>query len=84
MNSAARLIFRVSKYDHVTPLLSDLHWLPVTQQTDYKIATICFNIISGTAPPYLQNLLELYIPSRSLRSSTDTRTFRIPHRDSME
>jgi len=27
MNAAARLVFSFQKYDHVTPLLSDLHWL---------------------------------------------------------
>ena len=78
MNCAARLIYRSSKRDHITPLLSELHWLPISQRIQYKIALICFNIISNTAPLYLSQLLELYTPSRSLRSSADTRTFRVP------
>ena len=40
----------------------------------------CYNVITGTAPPYLSDLLELYIPSRTFRSSADTRIFRIPNR----
>ena len=27
-----------SKYDHVKPLLKALHWLPVAQRIDFKIA----------------------------------------------
>ena len=27
MNAAAKLIYRQKRYDHVTPLLRDLHWL---------------------------------------------------------
>ena len=39
---------------------------------------LCFKIISHQAPVYLSELLYLYTPSRQLRSSTDTRVFRIP------
>ena len=39
---------------------------------------LCFKIISHQAPIYLSELLHLYTPSRQLRSSTDTRAFRIP------
>eukprot|EP00745_Piridium_sociabile_P020377 TRINITY_DN313_c0_g1_i4.p1 TRINITY_DN313_c0_g1~~TRINITY_DN313_c0_g1_i4.p1 ORF type:complete len:508 (-),score=73.27 TRINITY_DN313_c0_g1_i4:117-1640(-) len=80
MNCAARLIFRAPKREHITPLLAELHWLPISFRVEYKIATICYNIISGSAPPYLQELLQVYTPSRSLRSSADTRTFHLPNR----
>ena len=62
---------------HITPLHYDLHWLPISSRIQYKIALICFHIVSGTAPPYLCELLHLYSPSRSLRSVSDTRTFRV-------
>ena len=80
MNCAARLVCKTPKREHVTPSLAALHWLPVSCRIDYKIATICFHVISGTAPPYLCDLLELYTPSRSLRSSADSRIFRVPYR----
>ena len=41
---------------------------------------MCYDVVSETAPPYLSDLLHLYIPSGSLRSSDDIRTFRIPKR----
>ena len=80
MNCAARLVCKAPKREHVTPLLVDLYLLPVECRIEYKIATICYNVITGTAPPYLSDLLELYIPSCTLRSSVDNRIFRIPNR----
>ena len=34
---------------------------------------MCYNAITGSAPSYPSELLHLYSPSRSLRSSSDTR-----------
>ena len=78
LNCAARLVFKATKCNHVSPLLSELHWLPVKQRINYKIGILCFNILSGSAPSYLSELVELYTPSRTLRSSADTRILRIP------
>ena len=61
----------------VSPLLAKLHWLPIAQRIDYKISSLCYDVVSDTAPLYLSDLVCLYIPSRSLRSSADTRIFRI-------
>ena len=52
MNCAARLVCKAPKRERVIPLLVDLHWLPVECRIEYKIATICYNVITGTAPPY--------------------------------
>ena len=65
--------------DHMCPLLSALHWLSVDPRIWYKTSTFCCDVISGSAPPCLSDLLQLYIPSRTLRSSADTRSFRVPH-----
>ena len=63
INCSARLIFKVPKSAHITPFLYDLHWLPISSRIQYKIALICFHIVSGTAPPYLSELRHLYSPS---------------------
>ena len=68
-------------FSHVSPILAKLHWLPTAQRIDYKISSLCYNVVSDTAPLYLSDLLCLYVPSRSLRSSADTRIFRIPTRE---
>ena len=52
-NCSARLIFKVPKSAHITPFLYYLHWLPISSQIQYKIALICFHIVSGTVPPFL-------------------------------
>ena len=77
-NNAARLILRTSKYDHITPMLHSLHWLPVSSRIEYKLSTLVFSAVSGTGPAYLSELLQLYTPSRQLRCSSDTRIFRTP------
>ena len=74
--NAARLVFRTTRFAHVTYVLHSLHWLPIEQRIEYKLSLLCFKIISHQAPIYLSDL-HLYTPSWQLRSSTDTRAFRI-------
>ncbi len=41
-NAAARVLTRKKKYDHITPVLRSLHWLPVNFRIDFKILTLGF------------------------------------------
>ena len=82
-NAAARLVFRVKKNEHVTPLLKKLHWLPVEQRIKYKISSICFSFFNNTAPSYISDLLTVYTPSRTLRSSSDSRLLSVPRTNSV-
>ena len=81
-NNAARLIYRSSKFSHITPLLHTLHWIPTEKKKekriDFKLASVCFKSLNGSVPTYLSDLLHLFTISRQLRSSADTRVFRIP------
>ena len=43
-NNAARLILKKSKCDHVTPVLKELHWLPVKYRIQYKLATLSLSV----------------------------------------
>ena len=69
LNSAARLIHLSSRYEHVTPLLIQLHWFPIERRITFKIAVITFKALHGSAPDYITDLIKPYTPSRSLRSS---------------
>ena len=78
MNSAARLVFSSSRYDHVTLLLRQLHvhWLKATERIDYKLALLVYTCRQGVAPSYLAD--ELCQPAdtearRRLRSASHTR-----------
>ena len=70
LNCAARIVFKSNKYDHITPLLKELHWLPIEQRIKFKIFLITFKALNKQAPNYITDLLIPYKPSRSLRSST--------------
>ena len=78
-NSAARLVMKKRKRDHITPLLRDLHWLPVKFRWQFKMAILVYRHFEGTLPPYLSGVLHTYQPSRSLRSSSE-RLLRVPKR----
>ena len=77
-NYSARLIFKTRKRTHVSSISAKVHWLWIAERIDSKTSCWCNDVVPETAPPYLSYLLRLYVPSRSLRSSADTRTFRIP------
>ena len=70
-NAAARVIACLSKFDHISNTLKELHWLPVEQRIISKINLICFKILNNLAPDYLVDLIHAYEPARYLRSSSD-------------
>ena len=77
-NSAARLIVKAKRRDHISPILRTLHWLPIQDRIHHKILSVCHISLSDNGPAYLSDLLHTYTPSRQLRSSSDTRILRIP------
>lgn len=68
-NSAARLLTHTKRSAHITPILHQLHWLPVPSRIKYKVLLLTFKALHNLAPPYICDLLITYTPSRSLRSS---------------
>uniref|UniRef100_A0A3B3C819 Reverse transcriptase domain-containing protein n=1 Tax=Oryzias melastigma TaxID=30732 RepID=A0A3B3C819_ORYME len=50
-NSAARIISRTSTYDHITPVLQQLHWLPITSRIQFKLLLLTFKALHNLAPP---------------------------------
>ncbi len=67
-NAAARVLTRTRKYDHISPVMSTLHWLPIKHCIDFKILLITYKALNGFAPQYLSELLLHYSPPRPLRS----------------
>ena len=70
-NIAARLLTCSSKYDHISPVLIKIHWLPISLRIRYKINLITFKCIHGLGPSYLSNEIKKYQPQRVLRSMDD-------------
>ena len=56
VNAAARLSADARKYDHVTPLLMDLHWLRVPERVKFKLCVLMHRCLTGAAPRYLTEL----------------------------
>ena len=77
-NIAAKIIFRKRKYDHVTPLFFELHWLPVKERIDFKISTICYKTFNNCSPIYISSLIEKPTRMREMRSSNDTTLLKVP------
>ncbi len=67
-NAAARVLTRSRKYDHITPILQSLHWLPIKFRISYRIWLLPYKALNGLAPAYLTSLLSCYNPTCSLRS----------------
>ena len=77
LHAAARIVFSARKFDHVTPLLQELHWLRVPERITYKLASLVFRCLNGTAPMYLANSINRVSDvsmrrSLRLRSSSST------------
>jgi hypothetical protein len=68
-NTAARIITRTSRYDHITPVLKDLHWLPMQYRVKYKILTHTFKALHDQSPIYIRDMLQIHKPTRNLRSA---------------
>ena len=76
----ARLICNESKLCHITPLLVDLHWLPVKFRIEFKNLLIVFKIFKGLAPSYLSFLITPKPVSKyNLRSTSDSTLLSYPN-----
>ena len=60
------------RFCHITPVLSDLNWLPVRHRISscFKIATVTHRVLQFQQPAYLASFILLYVPARTLRSSS--------------
>lgn len=76
-NMAARLITKTRMREHITPVLKELHWLPVRQRIIFKLLTLVYKSVHGLAPMYLQELTTIHQPGRQLRSA-DQKQLTVP------
>ena len=67
LNAAARLVCDGRKYDHISALLRDLHWLRVPQRIKFRLAVLVYRCRNNTAPKYLSRDLQWAAESDSRR-----------------
>ena len=53
LNAAARLVYNLKRYDHVTDALICLHWLRIPERIQFKMAVLMYQSLHGMAPSYL-------------------------------
>jgi len=58
LNATAGLIHRSSRYEHVTPMLRDLHWLRSPERIDFKLAVLTYRCLHDLVPRYLYNYIQ--------------------------
>ena len=74
-NAAARLILDLNLWDHVTPGLRQLHWLPIRWRIQYKLCSIMQSIHAGKSPVYMTECVRTVADSASrsgLRSANSS------------
>lgn len=71
-NKAARLVTRTSKKEHITPVLKNLHWLPVSHRVLFKTMVLVYKCLNNQAPNYLQALLQPYRRDARLRQAHES------------
>ena len=75
-NAAARVTFQIAKFDHITPALIDLHWLPVTFRVQFKLLLFVYKSLHNQSPSYIKDLLSLKPAANyALRSSAQSLLF---------
>jgi hypothetical protein len=78
-NAAVRLVAGASRFDHVTPLLRERHWLPVHLRVTYKLAVMVFKSLAATTADYLTTFTHPPESATSLRlRSANTRQLHVP------
>ena len=68
-NTAVHILTGSRKYDHITPVLRQFHWLPVEYRVQYKILLVTYRALQGQAPSYIKDLLQFRTTGRTLQSS---------------
>lgn len=76
-NVAAQVITLTHITDHISPILRQLHWLPVAQRIEFKVLIHVYRAVHGTAPSYICELVQQHEPGRALRSA-DSQLLRVP------
>ena len=73
LHIAARILTLTPTACHITPIMKQLHWLPINCRIEFKVLLLTFKSMNNLAPTYLSDLLEHTddIPYATRSRSTD-------------
>jgi len=74
------MIYRASRYDHVSSLLKELHWLRVPERIEFRLCALVYKCLNGNGPAYLADSLQRVtdIQSRRRLRSSSSSTLVVP------
>ena len=78
-NQAARLLKRIPRRNHITPVLKDLHWLRINEKIEFKILILMHRAFYETGPIYSSELIKNHNSSNRTRQANDLCLLSIPH-----
>ena len=70
-NQAARMLKRIPRRNHITPVLRELHWLRIHDRIIFKILLLTHKAVNNTAPEYLCDLIRFNVKSSTIRTPFD-------------
>jgi len=68
-NSAARVVMGLKKYDHITQIRKELHWLPIEARCKFKIIMLTWKALNNMGTSYIKDLLKIKLCRSGLRSN---------------
>ncbi|XP_029441564.1 putative L-aspartate dehydrogenase isoform X1 [Rhinatrema bivittatum] len=68
-NATVRILTNRKRSEHITPVLKELHWLPIKKRIDYKLLSIIHKNINNNESECLNTLLQKHIPQHNTRSA---------------
>ena len=77
-NAAAKLIKQKRKFDRASPILQDLHWLPIKDTILFKLLLLVYKALNQAGPLYLRDLFILYKPPPGNCSAKDPLQLVVP------
>ena len=75
---AGRLVTLTKKYEHVSPVLESMQWLPVKHRIAFKVLLLTYKTLNGSAPVYLTELFHQHVPGHSGQRSGSQYLLTVP------
>lgn len=77
-NAAARLVLDQRSTTSSQAALRKLHWLPISQRVEFKLAVLAHKCFHGSAPSYLIDLVPRLRPGRDGLRSASSKLLAVP------
>ena len=72
LNRAARLIKGIPPRERITPILMELHWLPIKARVVFKLCVLTHQVLITGRPPYFRELLHEMQPGEGINTRRAT------------